>query len=63
MSVRSFHAPFMLNAGVLADLEETYEWVVVVGHHPINQVDVYDFQTLLQGIHGADIRAMVNGRI
>lgn len=35
--------------GILADLESTHEWVIVVGHHPIDQVDVKDFQSLLGG--------------
>lgn len=35
--------------GVLADLESTHEWVIVVGHHPIHEADVYDFQSLLAG--------------
>lgn len=34
--------------GVLASLATTNEWVIVVGHHPIDAVDVHDFEGLLQ---------------
>ena len=32
---------------VLAQFEGTHEWVIVIGHHPIENVDVHDFKTLL----------------
>jgi tartrate-resistant acid phosphatase type 5 len=34
--------------GVLAGLESTSEWVIVVGHHPINEVDFHDFKGVLE---------------
>jgi hypothetical protein len=34
--------------GVLADLQSTHEWVIVVGHHPIHEADVHDFKGLLE---------------
>lgn len=34
--------------GVLDSFAGTHEWVIVVGHHPIENVDVHDFKTLLE---------------
>lgn len=34
--------------GVMEELETTYEWVIVVGHHPIHEADVNDFAGLLE---------------